>query len=59
MRYGQMFPQTTNQQETIEIFTGLKKADFVALNAQIKNILEILKVVLYVLIGFMIVRALR
>jgi hypothetical protein len=54
-----MFPQNTNQQETIEIFTGLKKADFVALNAQIKNILEILKVVLYVLIGFMIVRAIK
>lgn len=59
MRYGQMFPQTTNQQETIEIFTGLKKADFVALNAQIKNILEILKVVLYVLIGFLVIRAIK
>ena len=59
MRYGQMFPQTTNQQETIEIFTGLKKADFVALNAQIKNILEILKVVLYVLIGFLVIMAIK
>ena len=60
MNYGQMFPkQTTNGKETIEVFTGLRKADFIAINAQIRNILEIVKIVMFVLIGFLVIRAFR
>ena len=55
-----MFPkQTGNQGSTIEYFTGLKKSDFISLNAQVKNILEILRIVFFVLIGFMVIRAFR
>jgi len=55
-----MFPQqTANQGSTIEYFTGLKKSDFIGLNAQVKNILEILRIVFFVLIGFMIVRSFK
>jgi len=58
--YGQMFPkQTGSQGSTIEYFTGLKKSDFISLNAQVKNILEILRIVFFVLIGFMVIRAFR
>ena len=55
-----MFPkQTTGGKETIEVFTGLRKADFIAINGQIKNILEIVKIVMFVLIGFLVIRAFR
>jgi len=55
-----MFPkQTGSQGSTIEYFTGLKKSDFISLNAQVKNILEILRIVFFVLIGFMVIRAFR
>jgi len=60
VHYGQMFPkQNTGGKETIEVFTGLKKADFIALNAQIRNILSIVRIVMFVLIGFLVIRAFK